>query len=360
MSAKTIDLSFKTPLSPDECVQAVLLYGQENTVFFEGEPGIGKSSVHRALKRIIGDTHHHVYIDGPLRDVGDVQMYVPDMDSKTLVALISEQFPRDGKPFVIMIDEWLKAPRMLQTLFTRLALERSLGDFQLPDGSYVFMTSNLASDRVGDAIAAHADDRVLKFQMRKGTAEEIINANPHLNVSLKAAAAMNPRFWESYTDGESARDNPYIFNPTTGKTRDFLTPRSFCKCHDIIEKMARAGERMTRAALAGQVGMAAAEKIMGVALLQKDIFDVTLTFTDPHNAPLPDKVGALYMMMFHAIDKLQTQDDLSNFLTWHDRAKSLELESLFFSLLMRNKRTAAVAVHNGRVKQWVKDNAAIL
>lgn len=360
MSTTTLNLANDLALSPEECGQAVLLYGQTNTLFIEGEPGIGKSTVHKSLKRILGDSHHHVYVDAPLRDVGDVQMYVPDMNERSLIALISEQFPRDGKPFVIMIDEWLKAPKMLQTLFARLALERYLGDFKLPDGSYVFMTSNLASDRVGDSIAAHADDRVMKIRMRKGTAVEIIASQPHLHVSLKAAAAMNPRFWESYTDGESARDNPYIFNPLVGKVKDFLTPRSFCGCHDIIEKMSRAGERMTRAALAGQVGFAASEKIMNVALLQKDIFDVTQTFTDPLTCPMTEKVGALYMMMFHALDKMQTQDDLSNFLTWADRAKSLELESLFFSLLMRNKRTAAIAIHNGRVKQWVKDNAAIL
>ena len=60
------------------------------------------------------------------------------------------------KPKVILLDEFMKAPKLLQVIFTRLMLERTVGDTPLPEGSMVFATSNNQSDGLGDGMLAHA------------------------------------------------------------------------------------------------------------------------------------------------------------------------------------------------------------
>jgi len=62
-----------------------------------------------------------------------------------------------GKPVVIMLDEFTKAPQPVQNMLHPLLEARNprLGNIPLPQGSIVFLTGNMASDGVGDNIKAH-------------------------------------------------------------------------------------------------------------------------------------------------------------------------------------------------------------
>jgi hypothetical protein len=71
---------------------------------------------------------------------------------------------------------------------------------------------------------------------------------------------------------------------------------------------------------------------------------------------VPEDVSALCMVMFNAVDEIQTQDDLSSFMKFIERMKQSELQSIFFTMLLDNKRTTKLAASNDVVKQWALTN----
>jgi hypothetical protein len=65
-------------------------------------------------------------------------------------------------------------------------------------------------------------------------------------------------------------------------------------------------------------------------------------------------------MTFNAIDTIETQDDLSSFMQFIERVKSVEIESLFFTMCMQSKRVVRLAKNNKRIMEWAKDNYELL
>src|SRR5690606_37103789 len=101
-----------------------------------------------------------------------------------------------------------------------------------PD-SIVFGTTNLASDGVGDALQAHARNRVCFVQISKPSADEWLEwaANNGVAPEVMAWVREYPHCLASYTDGDD--DNPYVFNPKRTKAA-FVSPRSLHKASHIV------------------------------------------------------------------------------------------------------------------------------
>jgi hypothetical protein len=71
---------------------------------------------------------------------------------------------------------------------------------------------------------------------------------------------------------------------------------------------------------------------------------------------VPEDIAALCMTMINAVDEIHTQDDLSKFMQFVQRMRQDELQSLFFTMLLDNKRTTKLAAGNETVKQWAMTN----
>jgi hypothetical protein len=369
-------ISNEVLVSLSEASKAVHLYGKTNTIIMVAEPGIGKTTTLSGMAefyndkwRRVGDeypsdTYLYVYVDVPGKDLGDVFMNIPVHDTKSLEQYAAALFKMDDpRPKIIMLDEYAKAPKMLQVIFTRLMLERSLGDVQLPEGSIVFGTSNNASDGVGDALLAHGINRVTILKVAKPNAEQyaVWATNNGVHPALRGWAMTNRSAFASYLTmtPEQLDANPFVFNPRkTGQS--FLSPRSLTKCDTIVRNLAVAGENLTRAALAGTVGQAAGDSILAYMALEKEIYDVRDCINDPMGTPIPTKLSALFLMLFNAVDVIETQDDLTGFMQYMDRSKSSELESLWFMMVTQSSKTAPIANRNERVKEWIKTNFALI
>jgi hypothetical protein len=75
---------------------------------------------------------------------------------------------------------------------------------------------------------------------------------------------------------------------------------------------------------------------------------------------MPEKPAALFMMMFNAIDTIETQDELASFMKFLNRIKSSEVQSVFFTMAMQSKRVGKLAVRNEQIKDWAKNNYELL
>ena len=323
------------------------------------EPGVGKTSTLKLIEKQLGDGYDYIYVDCPSKDYMDIAGTIPNHETKALEQYIGSLFKMDsGKPKVIMLDEVFKVPKLMGVLFTRLMLERSVGDRALPIGSIVYGTSNNGSDGVGDNMQAHQANRVCLLPMQKPDWRQWCKwaAENGVSSTLRAFVAMNPRILASYRDG-GQDNNEFIFNPAKpAQCASFASPRSLFKSNRIVMNRDTIGSGAAEVALAGTIGLPAAKALSVFIDMEKQLIPVKDIVANPAGVPMPEDVAALCMIMFNATDEIQTQDELSSFMTFVKRMNQSELQSIFFTMLMGNKRTVKLASNNDDIKAWTKDN----
>ena len=353
-------VNFSLTTSIDETKQLIKSIGTTNTVIVVSEPGVGKSTILEMLKAEMGeDEYDYIYVDCPVKDMMDIAASIPNHTSKTLEYYVSSLFKMgNGKKKVIMLDEFMKSPKLMQIIYTRLMLERSVGDEQLPEGSYVFATSNNASDGVGDGMLAHVGNRVCLVNMRKPNHDEWNTWASANNIArpIRAWAAMNTKAFKSYLDPDQ-QDNPYIFKPSS-TNKSFVSPRSLAKCSPIVEKRSEYTENTLTVALAGTAGEAFAKSIAAFISLEGRLTKYEDIIKNPKTISVPDNVSALVMMLFEAIDKLDTQDTLNKYMDFVNRIPQEEIQSIFFTMMMRAK--PKLARYNQEINKWATDNHQLL
>lgn len=347
-------------LSINECATLISEVGKHVTVVVRGEPGTGKSSILKLLREMHGDAYDYVYIDGPTFGDGDMGANIPVSETKTMEFFAAGLLKLDSpKPVIYMIDEYLKVSKLMKIIFTRLILEREIGDRKLPEGSIVFATSNLSSDNVNDTKGAHEQNRIIEVEMSKPDHKKfnVWATARGLTALIRAWVSFMPKCLHSYRKitPEQLRDNEFIFNPSKPVSA-FVSPRSLEMADHILQRRAVLGDTVVKTALAGTVGPAAAESMMMFARLEKDLIQTAEILRDPMGVRMPDSVAALMMTLFHAVDDLNTQDELLDFMRFMSRVKSEEYRGVFLSMLCENKRTTALAMRNKEVSEWYRNN----
>lgn len=335
------------------------------------EPGVGKTSILKLIAENNGDKwrragdnyetdkYDYIYVDCPSKDFMDIAGTIPNHVEKSLEQYIGALFKlNSNKPKVIMLDEVFKVPKLMGVLFTRLQLERMVGDKPLPVGSVVFATSNNSSDGVGDAMQAHQGNRVCIMRMEKPDARRWNKwaGENGISSTIRAFVAMNPRVLNSYMDG-GQENNEFIFNPTKPtQTVSFISPRSLSKCNRIVKNRNVWGKAAADVALAGTIGLSGAKLLATFIDMESQVLPIKEIIADPMGVTVPEDVAALCMIMINAVDEIHTQDNLSKFMQFIQRMKQDELQSVFFTMLLDNKRTTKLAAGNETVKQWAMTN----
>ena len=367
-------VQFKKSVSIKELRKLIPLISEELTVVVQSEPGCGKTSLLSMIAEdngdkwrspsdgtsIEGDKFDYIYVDCPVKDMSDIGMTIPNHATKQLEYYVSSLFNLgDDKPKYILLDEFMKSPKLLQVVFTRMMLERMAGDRALPAGSRVFATSNNASDGVGDSMLAHAGNRVCIVEMAKPTANEWLEwaGQPQNAISrvVRAFVSMFPRCLASYKEGDVQKDNPYIFKPNSGAL-SFVSPRSLAKCDVIVRNRDALGENATEVALAGTIGIAAAGDMAAFMSMEKTLVDVKDIIKAPSTVAVPKEISAQLMIMFQAVDVLDTQDGLTKFMEFVERIPSNEVQGVFFTMMLRNQKSIKLARNNLKIAEWAKNN----
>jgi hypothetical protein len=341
----------------EELRKVIPTIGTELTPIIQSEPGCGKTSLLKLIEEDLGDKYDYIYVDCPVKDMSDIAMTIPNHTTKTLESYVGSLFKMESpKPKVILLDEFMKSPKLLQVIFTRLMLERHVGDTPLPEGSIVFGTSNNQSDGVGDTMLAHAGNRVCIMQMEKPNADAWIPwaGNNGVSALIRAWVHMFPRSLNSYLD-DGQEDNPYIFQPKKPQL-SFVTPRSLAKASVIVENRDILGENATLSALAGTIGVSASGDMSAFLSLEKQLPKFEDILKNPERINIPEEISAQLMLMFQATDRLKTQDELTKFMSFTNRIPSSEMQAVFFTMMVRSKNSRGLARNNMQIAKWATDN----
>jgi hypothetical protein len=249
-----------------------------------------------------------------------------------------------------MLDELGKASRPVLNMLLPIILEHRLGDVNLPTGSIVFATTNLDTDGVGDNIPAHAYNRMTEAVIANPTCDEWLewSADNGIAPEIMAFAKQTPEVFDCYTDLDAKTKNPYIFNPLTGNTRTFCSPRSLAKASNLVASRDALGAAFLPA-LAGTVGEAAARQMEALVNLSDSLPTFETIIASPSKAKVPksDSVGAMFILAFMLASRVDA-DSLDAVMTYADRVgeQSFEAYALFITTLASNRAKVGMACKN--------------
>ena len=339
----------------NEVKEAIKAIGITNTIMILSEPGCGKTSILKMLEQEMGDGYDYIYVDGPNKEMMDIAASIPNHQTKALEYYVSSLFKMNsGKPKVIMIDEALKVPKLLQPIYTRMYLERTIGDAPLPEGSIVFATSNNMSDGVNDVLPAHTANRLTIVQMEKPSPQLWLSWAGERGISpvIRAAVQMFPRMLRSYRDADQ-QDNPYIFMPSKAAQLSFVSPRSLEKSDPIIKSGMSHETKL--ALLAGTLGESGARDMMTFVALDKSVTQFEDIIDKPETVAIPNDIAPLLLMIFQALDKVETQDQLNKYQKFVNRIPNEEIQAVWFVMILRSPK-ARLARVNPEIQKWAVDN----
>ena len=335
--------------------------GETLTPIIQSEAGCGKTSLLKMIEQDLGDKYDYIYVDCPVKDMSDIAMTIPNHKTKTLESYVGSLFKLDSdKPKVILLDEFMKSPKLLQIIFTRLMLERTIGDTPLPQGSIVFGTSNNQADGLGDTMMAHAGNRVCIVEMEKPSVENWLIWASENKVSplIQAFVHTFPRCLASYRD-EGQEDNPYIFNPKNPML-SFVSPRSLEKASVIINNRDKLGDNATMVALSGTIGKSASADMSAFLRLEKELPTFDEILKNPKTTNIPESISAQLLLMFQAVEKIKNQSSLTAFMNFLTRMPSSEIQAIFFTMALSNTNLRKIARGNKEITSWATTNFYIV
>ena len=325
----------------------------------QGEPGIGKSSLLENIASELG--YDYAYIDVPNMDLGDIAMPVIDHETKTTRYYPNARFGvHTGKPMLIMLDEFSKGADPVKNMLHPM-LEKAnprLGDIPLNNKTVVFMTGNLSTDGVGDALKAHSLNRIVSLNVAKPDAEQWVEWAINKGIEPEVIAWVNrfPHVLASYTDGGQA-DNPYIFNPRKTQAA-FVTPRSLETASNIVRTRKENDTDSVIAALTGAIGESGARDMQAYIEFSDQLPTWEATIRDPKNTKVPTSPGACAIVVFGAIARIDKQS-ITPFMEYLERFDA-EWQAVFAINIAKNRDKQAIAFSCQAFSNWVAKNQDLL
>ena len=351
-------IDFGSTVTLAEAAQLVISV-PEARVRLEGEPGIGKSALLGTIAKLLPG-HAMVYRDCQTLDLGDVAMPMPNRETRQTDYYPSAGFRlNEGKPVVIMLDEFSKAMAPVQNMLHPLLEVNNprLGDVPLPEGSIVFLTGNLVTDGVGDNTKAHTLNRVTSVRVSKPDSDQWLAWAMGSGVDPVVCAWVRqyPHALASYTDA-SQKDNPYIYDPKK-QQRSYVSPRSLERASHIIRRRDKLTPSTLVAALTGTIGEAASRDISAFVDYQDQLPSWSDIVANPKTARLPDSPGACAVLVYGAVSKVskETMDPVMNYL------KRFEAEwQAVFAVSLARSTNQSIAFHSKAFSEWLRENSDIL
>jgi hypothetical protein len=314
----------------NQALTLISTLGSNITFMLRGAPGQGKSSLLKALAQRMPD-FYPCYVDCANLDLGDLAMPVVDRETMTTHYAPSARFGvarGQTRPVLLMLDELTKAAKPVMNMLLPVILERRIGDVKLPVGSIVFATGNLDTDGVGDSLSAIAYNRMTVCDWANITSDEFLAwaVDNDIDPTIMKFASDNPEVFERY-DALTNPKNPHVFNPLTGNTKTFVSPRALEKSSHIVKHRHILGDALLPA-LIGTIGEPAARLLEAAIALDDQLTPLPVIERDPLNAPLPKDVSGYFMMAFRLVAR-STEVNLPALCKYIERWTSFEAQHLF-------------------------------
>lgn len=227
-----------------------------------GAPGVGKSQVIRQ----IGDKYGYKVIDIRLAQMSEVEiagLIYPNEDRTKTVWLTPEILPdeeRDGKKTILLLDEITSCNRRIQVAAYQLILDRRIGQYTLPEGTFVIALGN------------REDDDGVYIQLAGPLADrfEIHYIEPDFD-SWKNDFALKNNV-HTYVVNYLTFKPAALHNQVPGDgIMTFATPRSWVRVSDILKIDSDVSKTVIRNKIIGNIGEAEGRQFIAYCMEHKDL-----------------------------------------------------------------------------------------
>lgn len=354
-------------LSIKQCANLISTIGKFNSVLVQGEMGIGKTAILRVLEKMYPD-HIPIYFDGTTKDVGDmaIPMFATIGDDGVVRYATNEELGLHlGKPVILMIDEFGKCQPSVKNALAQLILERSLFGRKLHADSFVFATTNLAVENLGDELRAHLRDRLTKVTMRKSDNMEAIEygIEHDFEPALLAWYKDTPQLFHSFQDyksdkvkgGYNYEENPYINFPNDPSRIACFTPRGGERANNILKQRDLLDDATLTASLIGTIGARGALDLMAYVKLGSEMPSPEEIKTDPLTAKIPTSPGAICMVVYRALS-IMDRDSVKPWMAYLNRLPK-EVQGLFVNGVRgKDYSKRDIVVNTKEYQEWCLAN----
>ena len=228
-----------------ECVEYNIEHNIKHAILGLGAPGVGKSQIIRQ----IGKKYGYKVIDIRLAQMSEVEiggLIYPNESRTKTVWLAPEILPdeeRDGKNTILLLDELTSCTKRVQVAAYQLILDRRIGQYRLPEGTFVVALGNREDDdgvyiRLAGPLADRFEIHYIEPNFEDWKNDFAIPNNVHPLVvnylSFKPAALHNQK--------------------TSEGSMVFSTPRSWVRVSDILHFDSDVTKPVIRNKIIGNIG----------------------------------------------------------------------------------------------------------
>lgn len=328
-------------MGPKQIVSALhTLISIRQPVFLWGAPGVGKSQVVAQVAAEQGLA---------LRDIRAVLLDPVDLRGLPRIAdnraiwcppafLPGENDPERG---ILFLDELNAAPPLVQAACYQLILDRSIGEYRLPDGWCIIAAGNRDKDRaVTHRMPTALANRMVHLDFDAVLEDWLVWAQDHgIRQEVCSFLRFRPRFL-------------HLLDPAS-QDRAFPSPRSW----EFVSRILAAGPSVSveQELFKGAIGTVAAAEFAGFLDVWRELPDVEEVLADPECARVPAEPAALYALC-EALGLAACRDNMEALCTY-----ALRLPAEFGVLLMRE-----AVCHEESLAQteafalWAERNAEVL
>ncbi len=249
-------------------------------MFLWGAPGVGKSSVIRA----IAEEKELALIDirASLLDPTDLRG-IPTVHNGKAFWCRPEFLPGPDDPAngLLFFDELNAAPTLVQASLYQLTLDRRVGEYQLPDGWHIIAAGN------------RSEDASVTFRMPAALANRFVHLDFEVDFDDWRAWALSNGIHHRVAAFLGTRREMLLNMDGTEKA--FPTPRSWEMLSDAAHRMDISSDTLD--VFIGIVGEGAAMEFVGFCDSAITEEKIQVILNDPANAVLPKKLGDQYALI---------------------------------------------------------------
>ena len=268
-----------------DTVEFNIRHNLKHAVLGLGAPGVGKSQVIRQ----IGDRFGFKVIDIRLAQMSEVEiggLIYPNESRTKTVWLAPDILPneaRDGKNTILLLDEITSCPKRVQVAAYQLILDRRIGQYQLPEGTFVVALGNREDD----------DGVYIKLAGPLADRFEIHYIEPDFH-SWKYDFALKNDVHPFVVDYLTWRPAALHNQDPESDVLVFATPRSWVRVSDILKIDSDVSKAVVRHKIIGNVGEAEGVQFIDFCAKHKPVVTADDFMAGRVQAPTePDELSVL-------------------------------------------------------------------
>lgn len=300
------------------------------SVFLWGSPGIGKSSIVRAVANETGRKVFDIRLSQ--RDSVDLrgipQAFVSETGANLTRWLAPSDLPRESDgPSILFLDEINQAPQSVQAAAYQLILDRALGDYVVPDDCWIVAAGNRVTDgananKIGSALKnrfIHIDVEYNNDDWLKWAIESDINP------AIVGFIRFDPLSLNEFEQQNQSADEKKRIEALKTKNA-FATPRTWEFMHrQMPDDNSRLPAEIEQEIINGTIGERYGHKFAGFLKVYRNMPDLDQILLNPKTAVVPKDKATLYALASGLATRI-TPDNCDSAFTYLERLPDKEFQ----------------------------------